>query len=256
MPAPAFDFGPLRYEPRWLTTVLAVAGIVLTFLLGEWQTGRAAYKQDLQQRLDELSRAPALGVGATPLSADQTLLRRVEVRGTFDDRYTVFLDNRIYKHQPGYYVATPLRISGSDPGVGNTGQNAGGLYVLVNRGWVAANPDRSLPQAPAPSGEQRIEGIALEYSERFLELSTKIAEGQVWQNLGLERYRQATRLELQPFVIQQQGVAPDGLVRDWPRPDLKRNTHLAYAFQWYALSLAILVYYLVTHVKRRPPIRQ
>lgn len=248
MPAPVFDFGSLRYELRWFTTILAVAGVGLTFALGEWQTGRAAHKQALQQRLDELSRAPALIIAAAPQTAEEVLLRRVEVWGTFDDRYTVFLDNRIYKHQPGYHVATPLRISGS----GGTTPGAG-RYVLVNRGWVAANPDRSLPRVAAPAGEQRIEGIALEYSERFLELSTKIADGQVWQNLGLERYRQATRLELQPFVIQQEGAAADGLVRDWPRPDLKRNTHLAYAFQWYALSLAILIYYLVTHVKRRTP---
>jgi surfeit locus 1 family protein len=237
---PVFDFGPLRFEPRLFGTLAAAAGVALTFALGQWQTGRAEHKQDLQRRFDTLSRAPAVAVGGEPVRADELLLRRVEVRGVFDDRYTVFVDNRIYRHQPGYHVATPLRIAGSD------------RHVLVNRGWVAANPDRSLPRVPVPAGEQRVEGIALPYSERFIELSTKIAEGQVWQNLGLERYRQATRLELQPFVIQQQSAAADGLVRDWPRPDLKRDTHLAYAFQWYALSLAILIYYLVTHVKRRP----
>lgn len=237
---PSLNLGPFRFEPRLFGTLAATAGIALTLALGQWQTGRASHKQDLQQRLDTLSQEPSVVVGGDPLDPESLLLRRVEVRGAFDDRYTVFLDNRIYRHQPGYHVATPLRIAGSD------------RYVLVNRGWVAANPDRSLPRVPAPPGEQRVEGIALPYSDRFIELSTKIAEGQVWQNLGLERYRQATRLELQAFVIQQQSAANDGLVRDWPRPDLKRDTHLAYAFQWYALSLAILIYYLVTHVKRRP----
>jgi len=237
---PSLDPGPFRFEPRLFGTLAAAAGIALTLALGQWQTGRASHKQDLQQRLATLSQEPPVLVGGDPLATESLLLRRVEVRGVFDDRYTVFLDNRIYRHQPGYHVATPLRIAGSD------------RHVLVSRGWVAANPDRSLPKVPTPSGEQRVEGIALPYSDRFIELSTKIAEGQVWQNLGLERYRQATRLELQAFVIQQQSAASDGLVRDWPRPDLKRDTHLAYAFQWYALSLAILIYYLVTHVKRRP----
>jgi surfeit locus 1 family protein len=91
-------------------------------------------------------------------------------------------------------------------------------------------------------------------------LSTQVAEGPIRQNLVFERYRQDTGLDLQPFVIQQSSTvndstvnttADDGLVRAWSRPDLGRNTHLAYAFQWYALSLAILIYYLVTHVKRR-----
>ena len=101
-----------------------------------------------------------------------------------------------------------------------------------------------------PAGEQLVQGVAVAWSERYLELSTKVAEGNVWQNLVFERYRQATGLELQPFVILQDSAAADGLIREWSRPDLGRNTHLAYAFQWYALSLAILIYYLVTHVKR------
>lgn len=167
------------------------------------------------------------------------LLRRVEVRGEFEPKFTVFVDNRIHKHRPGFHVATPLRIAGSR------------RYVLVNRGWVASPRDRSLPAVVTPAGEQVVQGVAVAYSERYLELSTKVAEGNVWQNLVFERYRQATGLELQPFVIQQDGVADDGLVREWSRPDLGRNTHLAYAFQWYALSLAIFVYFLVTHVKRR-----
>jgi surfeit locus 1 family protein len=215
------NIGAFSFRPRLLTTVAAAVGVVLTFFLGQWQVGRADYKQGLQIRQDALGREPALSIGAAPLAADDAMLRKVEVRGEFAPKYTVFVDNRIYQHQPGYHVATPLRIAGS------------GRYVLVNRGWIA------------------VQGIAVAYSERFMELSTRVAEGNVWQNLVFERYRQATGLELQPFVIQQESAAEDGLKREWSRPDLGRNTHLAYAFQWYALSLAIFIYYLVTHVKRR-----
>jgi surfeit locus 1 family protein len=107
-----------------------------------------------------------------------------------------------------------------------------------------------------PVGEQVVQGIAVAYSERYLELSPDVAEGRIRQNLVFDRYRQETGLDLQPFVIQQDNTvnnaADDGLVRVWSRPDLGRNTHLAYAFQWYALSFAIFIYFLVTHVKRRP----
>lgn len=231
--------GSFDFEPRPLTTVLAAAGVVLTFFLGQWQLGRADHKQALQQRQDALAAGPAVRIGGRLVEADDVLLRRVEVRGEFDPRYTVFIDNKLHRRQPGYHVATPLRIAGSQ------------RHVLVNRGWVPASQDRSLPKVDTPAGEQLVRGTAMAYSDRFMELSTKVAEGNVWQNLVLERYRQATRLDLQPFFIQQQGDAGDGLVREWSRPDLGRNTHLAYAFQWYALSLAMLVYYLVTHVRRR-----
>jgi surfeit locus 1 family protein len=232
--------GAFVFRPRLLTTALALFGIVLTFFLGQWQIGRADYKEGLQLRQDALVREPAVRITASPLDADDVMLRKVEVRGEFDPRYTVFVDNRLYKHQPGYHVATPLRIAGSQ------------RYVLVNRGWVPANPDRSMPVIKTPEGEQLVKGTAVAYSERYIELSTKVADGNVWQNLVLERYHQATRLDLQPFLIQQDSAAEDGIRREWSRPDLGRNTHLAYAFQWYALSLAMFIYYLVTHVKRSP----
>lgn len=240
----AISFGAYEFRPRRWTSVAAVAGIALTLALGQWQIGRAQYKQNLQQRYDAQAREPALRIGGKPVDRDGILFRRVEVRGEFVPQHTVFVDNRIYQHRPGLHVATPLRIAGSQ------------RYVLVNRGWVAGNRDRSLPQVNTPAGEQVVQGIAVAWSERYLELSTEVVEGRIRQNLVFDRYRQDTGLDLQPFVIQQDSTvndtANDGLVRVWNRPDLGRNTHLAYAFQWYALSLAILIYYLVTHVKRRP----
>jgi surfeit locus 1 family protein len=74
----------------------------------------------------------------------------------------------------------------------------------------------------------------------------------VWQNLVLARYREATKLDLHAFVIQQTDGPDDGFVRQWRSPDLGRDKHLAYAFQWYALALAIFIYFLATHVRRNP----
>jgi surfeit locus 1 family protein len=70
----------------------------------------------------------------------------------------------------------------------------------------------------------------------------------------LERYRQATRLDVQPFILQQTASAAtpdDGLIRDWPPVDLKRNTHLAYAVQWFVMAAAIFIYYVVINVRRK-----
>jgi surfeit locus 1 family protein len=170
-------------------------------------------------------------------------LRRIEARGIFDPRHVVFIDNRVYKHQPGFYVMMPLRIAGSDK------------HVLVNRGWIAAGVERNrAPPVKTPEGEVTVRGTAIPPSERFLELSNKVAEGNVWQNMVLERYRQATRLDVQGIILQQTEATAnwdDGLVRDWPPVDLKRNTHLAYAVQWFAMAAALFIYYVVINVRRR-----
>jgi surfeit locus 1 family protein len=239
--------GPAAHQfrpPVW-ATLAAIAGIAATVALGFWQLGRADYKQALQGRIMDFAKQPPLNIGAQEIDLDDVLLRRVEVRGRFDARYVVFLDNRVRRHQPGFHVVMPLKIAGSN------------RHVLVNRGWVAAAGERTrLPQVKTPEQDVVIRGLAVAPAERFIELSSKTAEGNIWQNLVLARYKQATRLDVQPFIVQQTESEPpldDGLVREWPPVDLKRNTHLAYAVQWFALALAILIYYVVINVRRRKP---
>ena len=74
----------------------------------------------------------------------------------------------------------------------------------------------------------------------------------MWQNLTLERYREVIPIAIQPFVIQQEsaGAPDDGLIREWPLPDAGVDKHYGYAFQWFALSVVILAFYLITHVRR------
>lgn len=233
-----------KFTPAWWATLVMLAGVALTVALGFWQLGRAKTKQALQQRIDDFAQQPPLLISATELKQDDVLLRRVEARGRFEPGHAVFIDNRLYKHQPGYYVYMPLRFPGTNK------------FVLVNRGWIAAGAERNrAPAVKTPAGDVAVIGTATPPSERFLELSSKVAEGNIWQNLVLERYRQATKLDVHPIIIQQTsptGTFDDGLIRDWPPVDLKRNTHLAYAVQWFTMAAAIFIYYVVINVRRKP----
>ena len=70
------------------------------------------------------------------------------------------------------------------------------------------------------------------------------------ENLDLDRYRSATGLALQPVMILQQDDGKDGLIREWPRPDIGVGKNLGYALQWFSMAAAVLVIYLVLSVKR------
>ena len=231
------------FTPSLWATLAMLGGVALTVALGFWQLGRAEFKQALQSRINDFARQAPLAIGAQALDVETVLLRPVQARGHYEPAHLVFIDNRVYHNRPGYYVMMPLRIAGSDK------------FVLVNRGWIAAGTERNrVPTVKTPIGEVVVRGTATAPSERFLELSSKVAEGNVWQNMVLERYRQATRLDVQGIILQQTAAVPppdDGLVRDWPPVDLKRNTHLAYAVQWFALAVAIFLYYLVVNVRRK-----
>ncbi len=232
-------FRNYRFQPRLITSLAAATGIAVTLALANWQLNRAHEKQELAARLEALAEDPAVSLPAAEVRADDVLWRRVTVRGRFEPRHAVFLDNRVRHGVVGYHVVMPLAIGG------------GSRYVLVNRGWIAGTQDRSrLPEVRTPEGTIEITGLAVTPSKRFLELSTQVADGNVWQNLTLERYRQAVPIALQPVVIQQESALEDGLVREWDPPDLGISKHYGYAFQWLALAVTILVLYLVTHVRR------
>lgn len=234
--------GPYRFRFSLWPTLATVAGIALALALGNWQLDRGHEKAALQQKLKTADREPLIAMPAAAIRAEDIAWRRVEVRGRFEPKYAVFIDNRVLRGAVGYHVVMPLRIGDSE------------RYVLVNRGWVAGTGSRSmLPQITTPSQAVTVVGLAMVPGKRYLELSTKVAEGNVWQNLTLERYREAVPIALQPVVIQQDNDLGDGLRREWAAPDLGTNTHYGYAFQWFALAAAILVFYLVTHVRKRAP---
>ena len=223
---------------RWLPTVAAFAGIALTVTLGFWQLGRGDEKAALAGKLKSAQAGPQIAIPAAELRAEDVAWQRVEASGRFAPELTLFIDNRVLNGVAGYHVITPLKIDGGE------------RYVLVNRGWVAAAADRrTLPKIITPEGSVRIAGLATIPSEQQFELSTRVAEGNVWQNLTLSRYRATVPIALQPVVIQQESSVEDGLKREWLATGPSPDRNYAYAFQWFAMALAILIYYLVTHVR-------
>ena len=230
----------LRFKPSLWPTLAAVAGIALTLALGNWQLGRGHEKSALAERIQAAGRDALIALPAAEIRAGDVAWRRVEVRGRFEPKYAVFIDNRVLHGVAGYHVVMPLRIGDST------------RYVLVNRGWVAGTNTRStLPQIATPSDAVTIVGLATVPGERYLELSTRIAEGNVWQNLTLERYRAAVSIHIQPVVIRQENYVDDGLKREWDAPALGVDKHYAYAFQWFALAATMLIFYVVCHVGKR-----
>ncbi|MEP7371157.1 MAG: SURF1 family protein [Nitrosospira sp.] len=228
-----------RFTPRLWSTVAAAVVIAIMLQLGNWQLSRAREKESRQEQLDLRSGQPAVALPTVPVKLEDLQYRRIEVSGVYLPKHTIYIDNKIYQGVAGYHVITPLRIGASS------------MHVLVNRGWAVADRDRSkLPQVSTPNGSVVVSGVATTATQKTLELSDELVSGQVWENLDLERYRTATGLTLQPVMILQQDEVKDGLVRQWVRPDSGSGRNLGYAFQWFAMALAVSIIYLVLSVKR------
>lgn len=231
--------GSWRFAPTALPTLAALFFFVLTLSLGNWQSGRADTKRELQARYDAAVREAPIHVGSEQLDHGSVLYRKLEVEGVFDDTHTILIDNRVLNGVAGYHVLTPLRIQG------------GPAAILVNRGWVAAGRTRDqVPIPPTPAGVVRLEGMAVDPHTRYFELAETLPQGRVWQNLDFERYAMTARLQLQPVLLLQTSDQADGLRRNWPRPDTGVDTHVSYAFQWYSLAATLVVLWLIMNVKR------
>lgn len=233
-----------RPRSLFLPTLAAVVFLAITLAAGNWQLNRAQYKRELQARTDRLAQEPPLALNGTAVDVATLHGRHVTVTGTFDVGHEIFIDNRTAQGKPAYQVLTPLRIAGSGAG------------VLVDRGLVQRTWEpKSLPVVPALPASVRIEGIAAPPGGKYLELSRETVDGKVWQNLDMERYAKTVPYALLPIVVTQLNDTGDGLYRHWVRPDAGVEKHVGYAFQWFAMSVTIVVIYVVLYAKRRKQIK-
>ncbi|MGF6600554.1 surfeit locus 1 family protein [Paraburkholderia sp. GAS448] len=218
---------------RLLPALLILIVVAVTVRLGFWQRDRAHQKEALQAHITQFENAPAQTIGAAPVALKDIEFHRVRAVGSFVPEQVVYLDNRPYNDQPGFYVVMPLKLRD-------------GGYVLVNRGWLPRNMSERTAIGPyvTPKGEVEIEGIARADASKAYELGEggSAAHQQIRQNLDVHAFAAETGLPLQPFVIQQISDDGDKLVRDWPTPISGVERNYGYMLQWWGMAVAAIAF--------------
>jgi surfeit locus 1 family protein len=226
----------IAFTPTWVPTLAALLAVGLTGYLGHWQQGRAAEKRALQAEWDARYHQPVVSLSGD--AADPALrYRRARADGVWQDAAQFFIDNRVLDDRAGFHVITPFKLAD------------GGRILLVNRGWVARGTAYPAPPAvAAPVGPAMVSGQLVVPSSRYLELSPRSVQGKVWQNLSIERVREASKLDLLPFVL----LAADSAVPLRPvseRPDAGVAKHVEYMLTWYSLALTVCVLWLALNTR-------
>ena len=238
-----------RFAPRLVPTIAAVLMMVLTFLLGQWQTRRAAEKQRIETQAETRGRDAPVSLPLAITPAQDLDLRKMTVRGEFLPTSTIFLDNKVHNRQAGYHVLTAFQ------------PESGSALLLVNRGWLATGLDRKvLPTVTTPSGPQALHGVARAYPKAVYELQSDAptSAAVAWQNITFARAEAHLKRPLHTVILQQDdtpGTAnADGLTRAWAPATLQAglgsDKHRGYAFQWYALSALLFILWIIFSVRR------
>ncbi|CAM3630011.1 SURF1-like protein [Pseudomonas reidholzensis] len=221
------------FRPGLIPTLVVLALLPGLIALGCWQLHRADEKRALLDRYAERWIEPPLAVPQLQPLADPAFYR-VHLYGRFDGEHSLLLDNRVRDGQVGVELLQPFL------------DQASGLWLLVNRGWLPW-PDRRVPvhfDTPA-------QPLALEASVyvapgstfqlhpdpaggQWPHLLTAVDAGPLWQQLG--RIGFAHELRLEP--------GPASYRLAWPVVAMGPEKHLGYAVQWFALTAALVLLYL------------
>jgi surfeit locus 1 family protein len=215
-----------------------VALIAATLWLGRWQTHRAQDKEARQALFEARLRETPVQLTGSVASAEPLLYRHVRASGEWIPEGQIYIDNQVRDGRAGFFVVTPLRLAPS------------GDAVLVNRGWIARSSEYPRPPAVAvPRGVVEVTGLASLPPRRVLELSGDTIAGDVWQNLSIERYRDARRINVLPVVVLAD-AAGEGLAPIREQPDAGVAKHREYALTWFSLAITTLALWIVLNLRK------
>ena len=220
---------------------LMLALLAMTFLtnLGLWQLQRAEEKKDILLASARLARQAPLALKPGMVTPQQ--YQPLAAEGFFLPMIFL-LDNQHYRHQFGYDVLSPVQL-------------ASGKVVLIDRGWLSGdtrrqtfpgvvNPRQKIRlsgYAYYPSGKTWVLGPALEKKSEYLAIIETIDTQLISQILHKSVY---------PFIIRLDKKEANGYIREWPLIAMSPQRHQAYALQWFAMALVILVIFIGLTVKK------
>ena len=232
----------VRFTPRWQMSLLAFFSILLLTRLGFWQMQRAAEKKQMLSAHRDFAKQAPIVWGSNGNSKLPAQYQPITVHGHFLPK-VLLLDNQFYQHQFGYHVISPLVLANQQ-------------VVLVDRGWIAGDLTRqTLPATNLQSDSTDIIGTVYYPSEKNWLLGQLIEQEQadlaVVELIDIKLISHFLHKSVYPFIIRLGQHEADGYVREWAIVSMPPQRHYAYALQWFAMALVILILFIALNTTKK-----
>ncbi len=233
-------------RPLFWPTFFTIPAFITLIGLGVWQLDRLHRKLDLIAQVQLRMAEPAIPVPTDIPDPDALKFRRLETHGHFLHDREMHLLAHTSHGQLGYQIITPL-IEDS------------GRYILVNRGWV---PDTMRDPALRPEGQVEgpvtIRGLARPGwgQGAFVPDNAVDANFWFWGDLNAMAKKAGISPYAPVFLEADDTPNPGGLPIGGQTRITFVNDHLQYAFTWFALSIVLVVIYLLFHRARAQSLGQ
>ena len=238
----SFHIASYHFNPAVFSSLITAGFLYVMMSLGFWQLDRAEFKDTLQQKITERKNLSAVTIAELPASSESRRYYPVKFIAEFDDQHSFLLDNITFNGRVGYHVFTPVKVDDAKT-------------ILINRGFVSQGKTRDqLPDVAAPGGKIEISGL-LDFSpSRTLLLAENVQETSRWpvvlQYVDLKEISQLSGYELYDMVLWLNPGEAGSFEYDLPVLNLNAAKNSGYAFQWFAMSLALFIIYIVVNTKR------
>ncbi len=225
-----------RLTVRPVVIVIYLLLMALLISLGNWQLRRAQQKRQQLHQRQAVLQLPPVDINAIDQPDLETLENRtVSVRGRWDGKHQLLIDNQMHQGKVGYGVMTPLMIAGKKQA------------VLVNRGWVAMDKDRRiLPEVTLPSVDVQVNGRVNHFPQVAYPLKGADIPTAGWpavvQVINPQILAKRLGYPVLDFQVEMDPLADNGFVRDWKiTQKMPAEKHEAYAMQWFGLAITLTI---------------
>ncbi len=211
-----------------------VAMLGLFVILGTWQLGRGDVKSEIERAVNH-QEAEINDVSLPLDNTESWRYKKIKLTGRYLVEKQFLFDNQVRDGKTGYNVLTPFYVDSSK------------AWVLVDRGWLAQGESRNvLPAVDFEAGQVTVTGrVYVPYDAAYSLGGIAEGEDSSWpRRIQFVDYSQlASRLgfALQPFTLRLDEQELHGYRRDWAANNLSSKKHYGYAFQWYAMAVALIV---------------
>ena len=234
----------LPISMRLLLSVLALVLVAIMLKLGVWQLDRSQFKATKQTMFNQRISQNIKQLPVDLVSVEDWSYFRVTASGEYLSDAGFFVDNVVNQTVTGVSVVTPLQIQDSEN------------LILVNRGWLPWGVDRTfLPAIQTPTGKVDLTGLLIPATEGHFYLDDPDESSELsnlWLQLDLQRFIRTTENPVQSLILILDQDQPGSYESIWKLQDDNWITrHKAYAFQWFALAIALLLITLIMNIKTR-----
>lgn len=221
-----------QWQWNWKVLLFTAFFLPLTINLALWQLDRAGEKTELLENHLQRGVATPVSLYEAEKYQDQQYLR-VQIEGEYDNRSPLLLDNRVRHGRPGFEAISPFKT-------------VEGQWLLVNRGWLLGNADRSqLPLVPEVAGVVVLTGYLYRSPGQQLMLGEDLwaveAGPKIIQNASPEKVAEKLAIPLYEYSLRLDEHAPGALETGWDVVNIQPGKHTGYAVQWSAMAIALVV---------------